>query len=551
MSIRLILRGDIETARAFVPDAQWLLNKLKTEMSFNNLSQLSRSYPLESGDFIRVQSIFEQDIITIESPFEEAAVVEEEAVEYPFIIRLSFRGNDGGEYELFWDAIEDELHSLKDKDTGEDLDQPIEIAVREERVSKNDDIYSNYGTTGLLTLIGEGANILTSDEIINGKYERFIDETISPIVVERNFHWCFHTDRIVFMIGNIAPITRTNCDNRNGLNSTGVYDGYCGGPVHASVDPFKIALPVIIEEPSGEETFYEDEIVGKDLGGNNSLKTRNLEYNLAAGKVTYKLPNLDDTKSSLYTKKLNYYETEERIHAIEPFGGNDTYLYNFNGGLEIHKIGFALPGSSETEIKKYGSFAGTAFRRTVSGGSTVDPIAPEGTLNGLVPIVEAFNESRAGSFRGRAVLFEYIKIVEVDEKLKSGQEGVRPFLGLPFGLSPDESHVFWGYTAHLWIQKDRSNIPIDVSGLEPAEAAYNIAQFGKAEKQYDYQWDEFVPLKEEEIFNLLTGHPQWGLDSQLEYIEYEDERIIESNKMPPRVEMAFTAQEGNRQLSHL
>lgn len=567
MSLKVILRGDLVRARSVVPDAQWLLNKLKTEMSFNNLSQLSRTWPLITGDIVRVQSFFGQDVITIESPFPEVAVVAEE-VEIPFIVKFQFEGkHDNKDYEVFWDVIRDELYVLKDAD-GNEIEQPIRASTREDL---SDSLVN--GTFIEMEPLNKAAwlgGVRDASEILwegiseySGFYEIGVPAGFNRFSLGRSESAYEHNDTI---INNIIPPPTLWPDSIVRYSDAAVIsvfplspsedtdrlDAALTGPTSeeslceekrewsgdllgvSPLDPIAGYVDPEINVNSTYDAIFREEIKSKyyhekvELSGGEIQAARhpisvttekNLEtqYSLVMGRASFSLPNLaeDNIRSSYALKTVDIneliyrYDDFTQSTLIAPLLLIIAYVDSVSGvdrtgNLNIVQEHF-LPTSSEdvdeidlitNEVVVNESFEAT---QTIIGSgwdrinhpvldhleyfSTSEPV-----WEGTVPVSWTFNHSRGITDKGRAALFEYIKILKFYERPPNGDDyndntGVKPT---------------WKTILKLWVQDERPrNLPGNGENKE---------------SKYDYQWDEFIEINTEEISSLIIAHPEWDTE---------------------------------------
>ena len=319
MITRFIYAGDDRRAKGLIYDAQLLLNKLKTEVTLGSLSQLSRSFPLESGDFIKVSSFFGQDTIYIESPFEEVVVIAEKEIEVPFIVRFSFRGSRQERYYLFWDAAKDELFKLTDKVTGEEIEQPV----------LSDDLRAN--------VIGDAI----------GTYGSFLDmsnSTFQPGADEMFVRGQERFKRIRFNTGR-----KNEKQEWDGGVVTFITVGDDVQLVYEYYGDLNVGDPGL-QDPETGELYYH---VGPDFGAGE------VDYFLSHGKVIYSLPNSpDDTIPFWGTKLVNYTAPDDSaisgnmdfIWKTPMPSGNDIVLLNESF------VGNSVPGGAEDQLKEVPNF---------------------------------------------------------------------------------------------------------------------------------------------------------------------------------------------------
>ncbi|MCK5617664.1 hypothetical protein KAR91_88180 [Candidatus Pacearchaeota archaeon] len=476
MSLRVFLHGDTEVARAFIEGAQGLLGRLKVEMSFNSLPQLARTYVLESGEIIRVQSFFGQDTITIESPILEVAEISEEEVEIPFIIRLMFYGSDGHRYYVLWNVDENILLELTDTETGEVIEQPIH---------KND-------LDAKVAGIAKGAYADCEDMQMD-EHAPSVDwsETsggVSSLKTIRLFPFAGHHQPpgAPTMISSSGYVIAIPGAWYGGYKTTLEFSSNPGPGVY-TVDGrtyFLTVTWVVQGQWEWEEDIWYAKAVSydNDLNGfelnlhdihTNDLYTStghgfvDIDYYVSHGKVVYNLPNLEaDVRGFCATKTVDV-----DLHS-------DESIDHASGRVKGHLYS---PFISEPELfydEEFDTYKTYAPDRPLERW-------PEDILR-EIPNFWVDNVSSALTYKGRAIIFEQAVIEKLYEWNGSPFYSADPY----YDLKTDPTYDL---TGKIWIQKD-------VKGIEDTDE--------EGEAAYDYQWNSFTGIDFPAILELVKAHPK-------------------------------------------
>ena len=458
MSLRVFLQGDTEIAKGFIKDAQWLLGKLKTEMSFNSLSQLARTYVLESGEIVRVQSFFGQDTITIESPFVEPVSVEEEIVEVPFIIQLMFFGSDGYRYYIFWDVDKDILLELTDTTTGEVIEQPIHKDDLDEKVA------------GIAVGSYEDCEDMKMDEHAPSVDWSETSGGVSSLKKIMLFPFSHYT-RVEGDIWLGGYKTTLELTENPGI---GVYIDDEGRTYYV----YFISVVRGRWEWEEDKWFakvisYDNDLNGTDAGLHDihtddiytatGVGYNDRDYYVSHGKVIYALPNLiDDIRGFCATKTVHMDLHSDELSQQHASGRVIGHLYS--------------PFTDEKEL-----FYDESFDTYVAHRDPYHVDALKEISNFWVD-----NVSAALTREGKAIIFEQTVIERLYE-----------WNGSPF-YPPDpyydvKSEPTYGLAGRIWVQKDVEKI----EGTDETEEA-----------AYGYQWDNFTEINFPAILELVKAHPK-------------------------------------------
>jgi hypothetical protein len=507
--------GDENRARGIIYDARLLLDRLKLEMSFNSLSQLSRSYPLESGDLIRVQSHFGQDSIFIDSPFEEIAAVAERIAIAPFILRISFRGMDNNFYEVYWDAGKDELYALKDSN-GDEVPQPISSSERS-------DLTDKYANGNFLTMNGLGSGLDATEILWDNINEygsfRYTGSFVTPD----------DESRFSYSLGdNYAYKTE---DEAGSIAPPDISLGYPQHPPELQESYYYFEKRIwtgdrFVIAPYGTGSGYIDPLIGNDsnytedktttsyfafepnvgLGGRfivaqGSNRATILDYDIIMGRNIFTLPNLDedDYKSSYASKVFNMEEFDKVDITYDHYDIYPVNLWSFDrtrsrgkaGDLSVNQKHFFGEENNliEEEFETNSTLREVFQHWPLSVGAPSPPVEVTFSSEWKIPILWTINNSQGRTSKGRSVLFEYIKTLKFYERIV-GEEIVNDFYN-DTGILP-----VWDASLRLWVQDGR---PRSLEGDGVNE-----------ESSYDYQWDEFSEIDLTTVNTLIMSHSQWN-----------------------------------------
>ncbi len=483
MTVSVDYIGNIERAESLLDEAQILLTRLRTEMTPNNLTQLARNYPLDGGDFIRVQSFFGQDKIFIESPFEEVDVVEPLEVEELFIVRFRFTGLDGVRYYLFWDAREDELFILINDENGAEIEQPIP----EEDLAKVSGVAS--GVFDRLRDMSRSEEAPGIDWVeTSGGVPEFKKIRLFSLADYQTGEWLGGYTEFIQIDRVKNPTERIDGQNiyKEG-DRTWVLGAIFPGPPDRYGNPTEFAQGTSYDfdlngQDPGLVDYHTKEFYALNLpeGGVTIGSEEDLmDYYASHGKVIYALPNDPDNEVAFWgTKRVDY-----EVDIETSLGGRSV------SGNIIGTIHSPIEGAS-SEVIYQNNVTRARYSGAVGGNIGTEFVLSEPRE---IPNFWLDNVSSASTDQGRAVIFEQYIIQKLYE-----------WNGSPFN-GPEER--FDVTTSPTYDIKARIYVQFDVEETEDPDKA--------DEAVYDYQMDNFVEINSEAIMEMIQSHPQYTPPSRL------------------------------------